>query len=91
MTPAPRPARAMPVHWALVFAVVCAVAAGGMTYVVDDWARDRAPPERCFIDSVLMPIDGEVYSIRWLEGGIPRMVQVEGAEACARVVNWLRR
>jgi hypothetical protein len=81
----------MPLSWALVFALVCSLAAAGVAHVVDDAAKAKAPPERCWVDTARVACEGEVYSIRYIDAGRVWPIMVEGAEARDRVVAWLGR
>jgi hypothetical protein len=81
----------MPVSWALVFAVVCTVAGAGVAHWLDGMVREEHVPERCWVDTVRVAIEGEVYSIRYVDAGRVWPIMVEGAGARDRVEAWLRR
>jgi hypothetical protein len=92
MTPAPRPA--IPVRWALTFAVTLAVALSGVTGMVIHLVDER--PEgttRLFIDWTRLAGTGttEVFQLRWIEYGQIHLIDVEGTEARDKVAAWLSR
>ena len=93
MTVAPQP-RAMPTRWALVFAIVCALAMGGGGYILGyqlGSTERLQSPERHFVDAVLIPerTGARVWQIRWLAWDEVRIVSVDGDEAKERLVRWL--
>lgn len=87
--------RNMPVVWAVVFAVVCTVGALPIGMIAGyEAGRDRAPrPERVFVDEVKLgrglSDSTESWQLRWIEDGMPRIVQVDSEEARERVRAWL--
>jgi hypothetical protein len=91
---APAQVRGMPVRWAVVFAVVCALALGGAGYIAGDRIGSSASaqsPERHLVDVVLVPdrTGARMWQVRWLAWDEPRIILVEGDEAKDRLVAWI--
>ena len=91
---APRPA--MPIRWALTFAVVLALACWSGGYLAGHLTADakRESLVRYVIDGREIKVHGDmpVWSVRWLESyGQVQMVQVENADDKDRLVAWLGR
>lgn len=88
---APRPA--MPVRWAMAFCVACSLAflsAGAIAgYLLAE--RGAPSPDRYVVDVLRVPVAGDidVWSVRWIQDGLPRIIQVEGAAARDGLVAWI--
>jgi hypothetical protein len=84
----------MPVRWAVVLACVVGTGLLAWGYVAGQTIAGKvkpAPVERCFVDAVRVPVaDGaRVWSVRWIEYGQTRMIQVEGDETRDRLKSWI--
>jgi hypothetical protein len=86
--------RAMPVRWAVVLASVVGMGLLAWGYVAGQMIASKttpAPVERCFVDAILVPVAGgaRVWSVRWIEYGQTRIIQVEGDETRDRLKAWI--
>jgi hypothetical protein len=84
----------MPVRWAVVLAIVSGLALGGWGYIAGELVASRLRPDdsaRYFVDACLVPVHtgARVWSVRWLEYGQTRMIQVEEDEVNDRLVAHL--
>ena len=85
----------VPFRWALAFAIVATVAGLSCGFIVGGLIEERGTPnpDRYVVDVREIKVPGErpVWSIRWLEYGQVRMVQLEGTDDKDRLVEWLGR